>query len=333
MEHLPIPDSTEAPVSAGQAKIQEYVDRIRAGESKESIMQGLPPSFVEGIEAALWLDAGPEAYTELSAPSPESDADAKEIDRVRSTLGIAPSEEAERSPVESMDQDTFADWLVEHLAPEEVGHIDLYTLLTIRPENRLAFLEDAKKDPTEPGTLYERRVAMLPKLRVWASDAEKLLFAHPSGDIRGVSGTGWNHFVINEAGSPGKEEDRKKGYVCLSGESVLETFTPEVMEDILETLRAHGYHGQVKFPMTGGQLFDKFDNIVIHGDTDLETDRALSVVEQVLAIHKVGTQFTQTGADGETAEGKKTSHSDLLASSVRDRILARSSTSNSTSGT
>lgn len=320
MEQLPTTEASEAPFSAGQAKIQEYADRIRAGESKESIMQGLPPSFVEGIEAALWLDAGPQVFEETGETTP-TDIDQEEIDHLRSTLGIEGDAVQEKSPVESMDQDAFANWLVEHLSGEDLRKVDLYTLLTVRPENRLAFIEDAKKDPTDPGTLYERRAAMLPELRAWASDAEKLLFAHPSGDIRGVSGTGWNHFVINESASSGKAEDRKKGYVSLSGAHVLETFTPEVMEDILETLRVHGYHGQVKFPMTGGQLFDKFDNIVIHGDSDGETDLALSIVQEVLAIHEVGVQFTQTGADGVSAEGKKTSHSDLLAASVRERIL------------
>jgi hypothetical protein len=43
----------EQPLSGSEQKVQEYVARIQAGESKESIMQGLPPSFVAGIEAGL----------------------------------------------------------------------------------------------------------------------------------------------------------------------------------------------------------------------------------------------------------------------------------------
>lgn len=41
------------PLSVAEQKIQEYVARIQAGESKDSIMQGLPNSFVAGIEAGL----------------------------------------------------------------------------------------------------------------------------------------------------------------------------------------------------------------------------------------------------------------------------------------
>lgn len=40
-------------VGPGHTKVQEYIDRIKNGESKDSIMQGLPPSFVSGIEAGL----------------------------------------------------------------------------------------------------------------------------------------------------------------------------------------------------------------------------------------------------------------------------------------
>lgn len=41
------------PLSGSERKIQEYVARIKAGESKDSILQGLPPSFVSGIEAGM----------------------------------------------------------------------------------------------------------------------------------------------------------------------------------------------------------------------------------------------------------------------------------------
>lgn len=41
------------PLMGSEEKVQEYVSRIEQGESKESIMQGLPPSFVSGIEAGL----------------------------------------------------------------------------------------------------------------------------------------------------------------------------------------------------------------------------------------------------------------------------------------
>lgn len=41
------------PISPGQAKANEYISRIRGGESKEEILNGLPESFRSAIEAGL----------------------------------------------------------------------------------------------------------------------------------------------------------------------------------------------------------------------------------------------------------------------------------------
>lgn len=43
----------EKPLSGSGQKIQEYINRIKAGESRDSMMQGLSPSFIAGIEAGL----------------------------------------------------------------------------------------------------------------------------------------------------------------------------------------------------------------------------------------------------------------------------------------
>lgn len=40
-------------MTAGQEKVKEYIDRIKSGEPKEAVMQGLPPSFVQAIEIGL----------------------------------------------------------------------------------------------------------------------------------------------------------------------------------------------------------------------------------------------------------------------------------------
>ncbi len=40
-------------LTSGEEKVQEYIGRIESGESKDSIMNGLPTSFVSGIEKGL----------------------------------------------------------------------------------------------------------------------------------------------------------------------------------------------------------------------------------------------------------------------------------------
>lgn len=44
------------PLSTGDQKIEEYINRIKSGESKESIFQGLPKTFKLGIEKRLASD-------------------------------------------------------------------------------------------------------------------------------------------------------------------------------------------------------------------------------------------------------------------------------------
>lgn len=64
IEKVPQEPNKETAISnAGDAKVLEYVARIQAGESKESIFEGLPNSFKLAIEEKLGSQAG-----EVSAP-------------------------------------------------------------------------------------------------------------------------------------------------------------------------------------------------------------------------------------------------------------------------
>jgi hypothetical protein len=52
------------PISAGEQKINEYVNRIKSGESKDSIFQGLPESFKSKIEDKL-VESTEEVETDI----------------------------------------------------------------------------------------------------------------------------------------------------------------------------------------------------------------------------------------------------------------------------
>lgn len=43
-------------MSAGEQKIQEYIERIKNGENKDELMKDLPPSFIEAIEKGLYQE-------------------------------------------------------------------------------------------------------------------------------------------------------------------------------------------------------------------------------------------------------------------------------------
>lgn len=60
-------NSVENKINGGEQKIQEYIDRIKNGESKDYILKDLPTSFIAGIEAGL----NPSQSIELELKSPE----------------------------------------------------------------------------------------------------------------------------------------------------------------------------------------------------------------------------------------------------------------------
>ncbi len=52
------PQMETKPLSPGELKIAEYVERIRKGESKKLIYSGLSPAFIEGVEKGLTQEEG-----------------------------------------------------------------------------------------------------------------------------------------------------------------------------------------------------------------------------------------------------------------------------------
>lgn len=72
-------------LTPGEEKVQEYIERINAGESKDLIIEGLPASFVTGIEKGL----------ALSRKSQEI-KDKADIEKVRQKLGIESNEEKDK---------------------------------------------------------------------------------------------------------------------------------------------------------------------------------------------------------------------------------------------
>jgi hypothetical protein len=89
------------PLSGSEQKIQEYINRIKAGESKDSILQDLPPSFIAGIEAGISEPEKPSETKEDNFIISEADKesielankeryikDQKRIEELRGELGI-----------------------------------------------------------------------------------------------------------------------------------------------------------------------------------------------------------------------------------------------------
>jgi len=91
------------PQTAGDAKIAEYIKRIRAGKSKEEVIQGLPRGFVAAIEQGLasetevvpesnvvTLDSTEDDLEQARKRQERLEADDMQLDEVRQRLGMNP---------------------------------------------------------------------------------------------------------------------------------------------------------------------------------------------------------------------------------------------------
>ena len=72
------------PLTGGEKKIEEYVNRIKSGESKDSIFQDLPESFKSNVEKRLAEQVKENRETE----------DEKKIEEIRENLGLPKNEKS-----------------------------------------------------------------------------------------------------------------------------------------------------------------------------------------------------------------------------------------------
>jgi hypothetical protein len=96
------------PASGGDAKVDEYVARIQAGESLERILDDLPPSFRKGVEAKLRISSdSPEIATQepqVPAEVPVTAEDEKKLQEIKERLGIVESKAAHISTDEALKE-------------------------------------------------------------------------------------------------------------------------------------------------------------------------------------------------------------------------------------
>ncbi|MFA6050668.1 MAG: hypothetical protein WC761_05745 [Candidatus Paceibacterota bacterium] len=92
-EHLIAKETV--PQSAGEKKIQEYIARIQAGESKDSILKDLPPSFQAGINAGLSEIEKEDGQQEVVEKKIEKQdiEDNEKLEALKKDLGITQSGE------------------------------------------------------------------------------------------------------------------------------------------------------------------------------------------------------------------------------------------------
>ena len=127
----------EKPLTAGQQKVDEYVDRIKNGESKESIFDGLPTSFMDAIELGLNIKSSEEIEAEQKSIEDQ-------LNEVRKQLGISENDS------ESVNEYNEVAKLVEKVsAGRSKPVMDLYQNLFAdidNPESKKALIKGLFQD-------------------------------------------------------------------------------------------------------------------------------------------------------------------------------------------
>ena len=226
------------------------------------------------------------------------------MEEMRATEAFEDLEEAEpaRPPREAppadadlaaMSQDEYADYLVEHGTEGEVTNA--YNLLTRRADWR-GLTEEEKLRRAEESAAHAKSEAN--------QELQKAL--ERDSDIK--EKTSWHGWLFGDSALPDIVD---KTYLTLKDAKKL---TLEQVTELKRRLNEAGYNGQFKIPASFGRMAQSMDNLVFHGKTKAEAEKALRIAEEVFAGN-VGA--THAGVD----HGKK-SHTELLAESVRARRKA-----------
>ncbi len=291
--------------NAGQSKVDEYVERIKGGESKDSILDGLPKVFIEGIEERLREN---ELVQEAS--------DQEIISDLRNKLGIPNDidQNSESFPgLDSMTTEEFAVWFAEEMKNRNVlPKEDVYSVLTTRPEFRQLRVKSALGDPSELLSVYSENKD---KIFNFKNDTESNMSSVEGSEYK--PGT-WDHFSINDEEK--KDSKTHKGYLTIDSTQVLEKFSTDIRKGIVRRLIEKEYRGQVKFPVTGSRALFGYDNIVLHGIDSEQVEEGLKIVQEYLSENEIIFGDPKRGVDSKNEKGEKKSYTERIAELVEKYI-------------
>lgn len=325
-------------IPAGEKKVQEYAERIRAGASKEEIFEGLPDTFKTGIERQLLEPTGDMQRDNLDEVRR---GDEEKREEVLARLGVqttgtnfhtTPSTEErkklagwsasyelariakeEGTDLTSLSREEYAEYAVRHaLAIDDAQlRVSPWQRMAMSPQEIIAKNKEMRAtiDPKVEKDFARFSYDMLEK----AATEDRSL----GEGIRIRQGTkdsnSWLFFGINEgAGNTG--EETHKSYVSLKD---LNSLTPARFTSFMEHLRSTGYNGDIKiFQDLSDQGLRLNDQIVMHGASEEDAALGLQAAEQFF-----GNDLDQKslGTDG-TLNGEKKSYSQLLAARIASAI-------------
>lgn len=319
------------PKSAGKIKVDEYVERIKSGESKESIYEGLSEAFKKGIESKLFPITPEEEFEIL---------DKNEILDIRSRLGLVePFEDAPLLDIESrkklfgwsasyelakiakndevdlskLSREDYVDYAIKNglaidddqlrVAPWQRTATSVNEIVLKNREERKKINYDSETnfarftfETKEQANTDNRSISENIKIRQGTKDSDSWLF-----------------FGINN----GVESDKSETYKSYISVKDLNTLTPERLKTFMVSLRDSGYNGDLKiFQDLTEQGVRLNDQVVMHGSTKEDSELALRVADEFFGEDISEKSF---GKD-EVVDGVNKSYSQILAKKIKDSL-------------
>lgn len=289
-------------LGAGEQKINEYVARIQAGESKDAIFEGLPDAFKIAIEQKL-----PPENQGLSIQ------ERKKLSGWEASYELAKIAQQEGVDLSKLSREDYVDYAIKNSLAIDDSQLRTSSAdrMATSVEDAVASRKERRKNILEATDALFARFAY--EMKEKAGQSDRFL----EQNIRVRQGTkdsnSWLFFGINESIPEGNTETFKS-YVSIKD---LNTLTPERFKNLMRELRDLGYNGDIKiFQDLSGQGLSLNDQMVMHGRTEGDARLALSVAEKFF-----GDDVDQKGfGKDEVLEGKNTSYSQILAKKISDAV-------------
>ena len=290
--------SQEQPaLSMGQRKINEYVGRILGGESKDSIFQGLPKSFIMGIEEGL----------------AQSVEERKKLSGFMAGYELAKIAKQQGLDLAALSREQYADFAIQNFLTIEGTQL--------RRPSWHRMCESAKeivaKNKKIRASIGEEAVKAFGrfcfKIQKKAGEDDRFIQERIRVRQETKNSNSWLFFKVNN----GVIKDSKEIFKAYVSVKDLKALTPEKFISLMVALRDAGYNGDVKiFQDLEVQGVNLNDQIVMHGASENDAKLALNV-----AVNFFGDNLDQKsfGKD-EMVNGENQSYSEILAKKIKDAI-------------
>jgi hypothetical protein len=317
-------------LSGAEQKIEEYVDRIKNGESKDFIFQGLPESFKSGIEKRFAepveekLDITKASenreaqenknnFSEQNELSTLSVEERKKLHGWSASYELAKIAKQQGIDLSKISREEYVDFAVQHslaIDDDQLRAAPWQRMGTSTKEIVFANRERKARITKESEKAFAK---FCYEMQQKAGQENRFL----SENIKVRQGTkdsnSWLFFGINN-GTEEESNETYKAYVSLKDLNVL---TPERFTQFMAALRDAKYNGDIKIfqdPLEQGVRLN--DQIVMHGGSREDAQLAMQVAE-----HFFGDDLAEKsmGKD-EVVGGEKKSYSQLLAKKIIEKI-------------